>query len=109
MTKQEFIDFILDLGFSPAWQTNPDYFIMPTQNEQLNLHLSKDSIQISRTKHKLYQITLGRTQIFRLETFGKDDDSQIHLFLNFLKDSFVDLPDSILKHLRNENIKTILK
>ena len=109
MTKGEFIDFIWDLGFSQAWETNPDYFIMQTEHEQLNIHLSDESVQISRTRHEQRQITAGPFQNFKLETFGNDHDSQIHLFFNFLKQSFVTLPDSVVKHLRNENIKTILK
>lgn len=109
MTKGEFIDFIWELGFSQAWETNPGYFIMPTEHKSLNIHLDDDTIMISRNRVEDFHVYLEAGQNFKLETFGNDHDSQIHLFLNFLKQSFVNLPDSVVKHLRNENIKTILK
>lgn len=109
MTRVEFIEFIKDLGFSQVWEQNSDYFSLSTEHEPLTIHIDKESIQISKHKHKKLQITIGPVAQFELKTFGNSDDFQINLFLNFIKSSFVNIPTKILKHIRNENIKTILK
>ena len=121
MTKESFIKFIKELGFTPTWQTKPNYFSMatdvvnqPNQNfgtDQLNIHFddTNDLIQLSLSQMSTHMMSGKSFGNFSLNTFGDDGDFQMQIFMSFIKGSFNKVPNNIVEYMRDKNINDILK
>ncbi len=123
MIKSDFIDFIKDLGFTQAWQSNSNYFILPTDivglpnqsyqafSDQLNIHFDEKNellVQLSLAQMSTHMMTGKNFGQFYLKTFGDPDDLQLQIFMSFVKGSFKNPPSNIIKYMRDRKIKDIL-
>lgn len=122
MTKEKFVEFIKELGFTQTWGFDSNSFILKTDIVDVNSkfvdYYDELSIIIS-DEHQLVQLSLSQisTHItagkkfgnFSLKTFGDSDDFQLEIFLSFIKGSFNIVPDNIIKYMRDKKIKNILQ
>lgn len=123
MTKEEFIEFIKELGFIQTWTSKPDVFSMatdivgnPNQNamafaDQLNIHLDDEHglAHLSLSQMSTHMMTGKNFGSFSLETFGNKNDLQIEIFLSFILGSFNKKPIHIIQYMRDKKISDILK
>jgi len=123
MKKEEFIEFIKELGFTQTWSSKPDLFSMatdvvgnPNQNamafaDQLKIHLDDehDLAHLSLSQMSSHMMSGKNFGSFSLKTFGDDKDLQLEIFLSFIKGVFKNPPKSIIQYMRDKKIRDILK
>ena len=123
MTKEEFIDFIKELGFTQTWSSKPNLFSMPTdvvglpnQNyqafaDQLSIHIDDDKqvFQLSLQQMSSHMMSGKNFGYFSLKTFGDKNDFQLEIFFSFILGSFKEKPSKIIQYMRDRKIKNILK
>ena len=122
MIKEEFIDFIKDLGFTQTWQSNPNYYIFYTDKMVGNQLFTSRFDMLSVTlndEYGLAQLALSQMSsnmttgknfgIFSLKTFGDENDFQLEIFMSFIKGSFKNPPKNIIQYMRDKKIRNILK
>lgn len=119
MTKENFIDFIKDLGFGQTWTSDSDSFSLSTDvgdpnpimafSDQLNITIVEDRVQLSLSQLSTHMSVGKNFGSFSLNTFGDKDDLQLEIFLSFIISSFNKKPDSIIKYMRDKKIENILK
>lgn len=123
MTKEEFIEFIKDLGFAQTWGADSKSFSLITDvvgNPNQNLMAFADELKISiDDKRGLVQLSLSQMSThmmagknfgnFQLSTFGNDGDFQLEIFLSFIKGAFKNPPKNIIQYMRDKKIMDILK
>ena len=123
MTKEDFIKFIKELGFSQTWVSNSNSFSLTTdivgnsnQNamdfyDQLNIHIDDDKelIQLSLSQMSSHMMAGKSFGNFSLKTFADDDDFQLEIFLSFIKGAFNNPPNNIIQYMRDKKITDILK
>lgn len=122
MVKEDFIEFIKELGFAQTWGSNSNSFSLstdvmgkPNQNlmafaDQLKISIDDELVQLSLSQmsermpyYKIPHMMAG------LKTFGDDGDIQLELFLSFILGSFNQKPKHILQFIRDRKIKNILQ
>lgn len=115
MTREEFIDFIKEIGFTQSWTTNPDNYTLLTDKinptgfiDALVIYISEGSAHLSVTQNTTQFISGRSFGKFTLDTFGKFGDFQQELFISFIKGSFGKVPENITEYLRDKKIKDIL-
>lgn len=123
MTKEEFIDFIKEIGFTQTWQSEDKSFSMATDvigKPNLNSEAFADQLKITlfdelglvqlslsqMSSHIMYGKNFGN---FSLKTFGDKNDFQMEIFMSFIKGSFKKVPDNIIQFMRDRKIEDILK
>lgn len=121
MTKEEFIDFIKELGFTQTWSSKPNLFSMPTDvvglpnqnymafSDQLKIHLNDDLIHLSLQQMSSHMMTGKNFGNFSLKTFGDKNNLQLEIFFSFILGSFNEKPSKIIQYMRDRKIKNILK
>lgn len=123
MTKEEFIEFIKDLGFAQTWGADSKSFSLITDvvgNPNQNLMAFADELKISiDDKRGLVQLSLSQMSThmmagknfgnFQLSTFGDEGDFQLEIFLSFIKGAFKKPPKNIIQYIRDRKIRDILK
>ena len=123
MTKEEFIEFIKDLGFAQTWGIDSKSFSLITDvvgNPNQNLMAFADELKISiDDKRGLAQLSLSQMSThmmagknfgnFSLKTFGDENDHQLEIFLSFIKGAFKNPPKNIIQYMRDKKIMDILK
>jgi hypothetical protein len=123
MKKEEFIEFIKELGFTQTWSSKPDLFSMatdvvgnPNQNamafaDQLKIHLDDehDLAHLSLSQMSSHMMSGKNFGSFSLKTFGDDKDLQLEIFLSFIKGAFRNPPKNIIQYMRDKKIRDILK
>lgn len=124
MTKEEFISFIKEVGFTQTWQSEDNSFSMSTDVVGLpkysNYTAFADQLKITISdEHDLFQLSLSQMSShmmagknfgnFSLKTFGNKNDFQMEIFMSFIKGSFKKVPDSIIQFMRDKKISDILK
>lgn len=123
MTKEEFIEFIKDLGFTQTWGIDSKSFSLATDvigNPNQNAMAFADQLKISiDDKRGLVQLSLSQMSThmmagknfgnFQLSTFGNDGDFQLEIFMSFIKGAFKKTPKSIIQYMRDKKIRDILK
>lgn len=123
MTKEDFIEFIKDLGFTQTWQTESNRFSMNTDIGSTNIMSYADQLIIHiDDSHNLFQLSLSQMALlgrlpaisknfgnFSLETFGDENDLQLEIFLSFILGSFNTKPKKIIQYMRDKKIKNILQ
>ena len=123
MTKEEFIEFIKDLGFTQTWTTGPNHYTLATDvigNPNQNLMAFADQLKISfDDEYGIAQLSLSQMSThmmvgknfgnFQLSTFGNDGDFQLEIFLSFIKGAFKNPPKNIIQYMRDKKIMDILK
>lgn len=123
MTKEDFIEFIKELGFTQTWQSVANSFSMPTDivgspnsnymafADQLKITISDENelVQLSLSQMSTHVLSGKNFGNFSLKTFGDINDFQLELFLSFIKGSFNKVPDTITQYMRDKKIKDILK
>ena len=123
MTKEEFIEFIKELGFTQTWGNNPNSFSLTTDvigNPNQNAMAFADQLKVSIDDERgLLQLSLSQMSShmmagrnfgnFSLKTFGDDNDFQLEIFLSFIKGSFKKTPNNIIQYMRDKKITDILK
>ena len=122
MIKEEFIDFIKDLGFTQTWQSNPNYYIFYTDKMVGNQLFTSRFDMLSVTlndEYGLVQLALSQMSSnmtagknfgnFSLKTFGDENDFQLEIFMSFIKGSFKNPPKNIIQYMRDKKIRNILK
>jgi hypothetical protein len=126
MTKEEFIEFIKELGFTQTWTTKLNHYTLPTDRASINMAYH-DQLTISISDGFLlrlpsvdYLIQLSLSQMssnmitgknfgnFSLNTFGDKNDFQLELFLSFILGSFNEKPSNIIQYMRDRKIEKIL-
>ena len=123
MIKEEFIDFIKDLGFTQTWQSNPNYYILSTDKIEIGLSNNQpsrfDTLSVTlNDEYGIVQLALSQMSShmtagknfgnFSLKTFGQKDDFQLEIFMSFIVGSFDKLPITITQYMRDMKIKNIL-
>jgi hypothetical protein len=125
MTKEEFIEFIKELGFTQTWiwekeknsyTLSTDIVGKPNSNyvaftDQLKVTIIEDSgivelILSQMSPHMMVGKNFGN---FNIKTFGDKNDFQMELFLSFIKGSFDKVPDAITQYMRDKKIKDIFQ
>ena len=123
MTKEEFIEFIRDLGFTKPWTTKPNNYTLPTDQvglpnsnytayaDQLKISLDDELglAQLSLSQMSTHMMSGKNFGNFSLKTFGDDNDFQLEIFLSFIKGSFKNPPNNIIQYMRDKKISDILK
>jgi hypothetical protein len=123
MTKEDFISFIKELGFTQTWQSFKDSFSLATDvigNPNQNAMAFADQLKISFDDERgLVQLSLSQVSShmmagknfgsFSLKTFGYDNDFQLEIFLSFIKGAFKKPPNNIIQYMRDKKIRDILK
>jgi hypothetical protein len=123
MTKEDFISFIKELGFTQTWQSFKDSFSLATDvigNPNQNAMAFADQLKISFDDERgLVQLSLSQVSShmmagknfgsFSLKTFGDDNDFQLEIFLSFIKGAFKKPPNNIIQYMRDKKIRDILK
>lgn len=123
MTKEEFIIFIYEIGFTQTWGTNSNSFSLATDvvgNPNQNAMAFADQLKISIDDELgLAQLSLSQMSShmmagksfgnFSLKTFGDDNDLQIEIFMSFIKGAFKKPPSFIDQYMRDKKIRDILK
>lgn len=113
MTKENFIEFIKELGFSQTWLEKPNLFSFKTdvENNYLNINIDYklELFQLQETK-MWNNLQSGKNfGNFSLKNFGEEGDFQLELFLSFIKGSFNKVPNQITQFMRDKKIKDILQ
>ena len=123
MTKEDFIEFIKDLGFAQTWGADSKSFSLITDvvgNPNQNAMAFADELKISiDDKRGLVQLSLSQMSThmmagknfgnFQLSTFGNDGDFQLEIFMSFIKGAFKKPPKNIIQYIRDRKIRDILK
>ena len=123
MKKEEFVEFIKDLGFTQTWGTDSKSFSLATDvigNPNQNAMAFADQLKISiDDKRGLAQLSLSQMSThmmagknfgnFQLSSFGNDGDFQLEIFMSFIKGSFKKPPKNIIQYIRDKKIRDILK
>ncbi len=123
MTKEEFIIFIYDLGFTQTWGNDKTGYSLATDvvgNPNQNAMAFADQLKISLDNERgLAQLSLSQMSShmmagknfgnFSLKTFGDDNDFQLEIFLSFIKGAFNNPPKNIIQYMRDKKIRDILK
>ena len=123
MTKEEFISFIKDLGFTQTWGNDENGYSLATDvvgNPNQNAMAFADQLKISfDDERRLVQLSLSQMSThmmagknfgsFSLKTFGDDNDFQLEIFLSFIKGAFKKPPNNIIQYMRDKKIMDILK
>ncbi len=123
MTKEDFVKFIKELGFTQTWQSESNSYTLATDVFGLpNSYYSSfvDQLKITVSDELgLAQLSLSQMSSnmmagknfgnFSLKTFGEDNDFQMELFMSFIRGSFKKVPDNIIQFMRDKKIKNILQ
>jgi hypothetical protein len=123
MSKEDFIEFIKELGFTQTWGNNPNSFSLATDvigNPNQNAMAFADQLKVSIDDERvLAQLSLSQMSShmmagksfgnFSLKTFGDDNDFQLEIFLSFIKGAFKKPPNNIIQYMRDKKISDILK
>lgn len=123
MTKEDFISFIEELGFTQTWGNDKTGYSLATDvvgNPNQNAMAFADQLKISFDDERgLVQLSLSQMSShimagknfgsFSLKTFGDDNDFQLEIFLSFIKGSFKNPPNIIIQYMRDKKIRDILK
>lgn len=123
MTKEEFILFIEELGFTQTWQSFEDSFSLatdvvgkPNQNymafaDQLKISIDNERglAQLSLSQMSTHMMAGKNFGNFNLKTFGDDNDFQLEIFMSFIKGAFKKPPNNIIQYMRDKKITDILK
>jgi len=123
MTKEEFIIFIYDLGFTQTWMNDKSGYSLATDvvgNPNQNAMAFADQLKISLDDERgLVQLSLSQMSShmmagknfgnFSLKTFGDKNDFQLEIFLSFIKGAFKKPPNNIIQYMRDKKIRDILK
>ena len=123
MTKEEFIIFIEDLGFTQTWVSKSNGFSLstdvvgqPNQNlmsfaDQLKITLDDERgiAQLSLSQMSTHMMAGKNFGNFQLSTFGNDGDFQLEIFMSFIKGAFKNPPKNIIQYMRDKKIRDILK
>ena len=123
MTKEEFISFIKDLGFTQTWTTGPNHYTLSTDvvgNPNQNAMAFADQLKISiDDERELVQLSLSQMSThmmagknfgnFQLSSFSNDGDFQLEIFMSFIKGAFKKPPKNIIQYMRDKKIRDILK
>lgn len=121
MTKEEFIEFIKELGFTQTWGVDSNGFTLSTDivgipnsnymtfSDQLKITIDGDFFQLSLTKASSLMMAGKNFGNFSLKTFGDKDDIQLEIFLSFILGSFNNKPVHIIQYMRDKKITDILK
>jgi hypothetical protein len=125
MTKEEFIEFIKELGFRQTYQSDGsgplNSFSMNTDStsqkyspaylDQLKISIDDEIglVQLSLSQMSTHMISGKNFGKFSLKTFGDKNDLQMELFLSFILGSFNQKPKSVLKFMRDKKIENILQ
>jgi hypothetical protein len=121
--KEEFIEFIEDLGFTQTWGTDSKSFSLatdvvgnPNQNsmafaDQLKISIDDERglIQLSLSQMSNHMIGGKNFGNFQLSSFGNDGDFQLEIFMSFIKGAFKKPPNNIIQYMRDKKIIDILK
>ncbi len=116
MTKEEFIEFIKELGFRQATpnnytlstdRTSQNY--SPAYLDQLNISISDEYAQLLLSKMGPHLMSGKNFGNFNLKTFSDKNDFQLEIFLSFILGSFNEKPKKIIQWMRDKKIKNILK
>ena len=123
MTREEFITFIEQLGFTQTWQSNSNYYILYTDKIGIGLSNNQpsrfDILSVTlNDEYGIAQLTLSQMSgnmstgknfgNFSLKTFAQKDDFQLEIFMSFITSSFDKLPNTITQYMRDMKIKNIL-
>jgi hypothetical protein len=130
MTKEEFILFIEDLGFTQTWMSKSNGYSLATDsadpaykvigNPNQNLMAFADQLKITLDDERgIAQLSLSQMSThmmagknfgnFQLSTFGNDGDFQLEIFMSFVKGAFKKPPNDIIQYMRDKKIRDILK
>ena len=122
MTKEDFILFIEELGFTQTWMSTSGFSLAtdvvgnPNQNAMAfadHLKISIDDerglVQLSLSQMSTHMMSGKNFGNFSLKTFGDDNDLQIEIFMSFIKGAFNTPPNNIIQYMRDKKIKDILK
>lgn len=121
MTKDEFIEFIKELGFIQTWTTKLDHYSLYTDStsqkyspayvDQLQISIDDEIglVQLSLSQMGSHMMTVKSFGNFNLKTFGDEDDFQLEVFLSFILGSFNQKPTRIIEWMRDNKIKSILQ
>ena len=123
MTKEEFILFIEELGFTQTWMSKSNVFSLstdmvgkPNQNlmafaDQLKITLDDERgiAQLSLSQMSTHMMAGKNFGNFQLSTFGNDGDFQLEIFMSFVKGAFKNPPKNIVQYMRDKKIRDILK
>ena len=121
MVKEDFIEFIKELGFAQTWGSNSNSFSLstdvmgkPNQNlmafaDQLKITIDDELVQLSLSQMSTHMMAGKSFGNFSLKTFGDDGDIQLEFFLSFILGSFNQKPKHILQFIRDRKIKNILQ
>jgi len=123
MTKEEFIEFIKELGFQQTWGSSSnsynlstDIVGMPNSNyvdfkDQLKVIISEDFriAQLTLSQMSPHMMSGKNFGNFSIETFGDKNDFQMDLFFSFIKGSFNKVPNCITQYMRDKKIKDIFQ
>lgn len=123
MTKEDFIEFIKELGFNQTWGDNSNSFTLatdivghPNQNymafaDQLKITLDDEYgiAQLSLSQMSTHMMAGKSFGNFSLKTFGDDNDFQVEIFMSFILGSFNKKPNHIVQFIRDRKIKNILQ
>lgn len=113
MTKDNFIEFIKELGFTQTWLEKPDLFSFKTdvENNYLNINIdyNLELFQLQETKMWTNMQSGRNFGNFSLKTFGNEGDFQLELFISFILGSFNEKPKNIIQYMRDKKIKNILQ
>lgn len=113
MIKEDFIEFIKELGFSQTWSEKPNSFSIKTdiENNYLNINIDDNLgiFQLQETKMWSNMQSGKNFGNFSLKTFSDSDDFQLELFISFIKGSFDRVPNTITLYIRDKKIKNILQ
>jgi hypothetical protein len=123
MTKEEFIDFIKELGFQQTWGSNSNSYTLSTDvvgKPNINYIAFTDQLKVTMIdEYELAQLSLSQMSTnmmsgknfgnFSLKNFGENNDLQMELFLSFIKGSFNKVPYTITQYMRDKKIKDIFQ
>ena len=123
MTKEEFIEFIKDLGFTQTWTTKPNHYTLstdvvgnPNQNamafaDQLKITIDDEIglVQLSLSQMSSHMMAGKNFGNFQLSSFSNDGDFQLEIFMSFIKGAFKKPPKNIIQYMRDKKIRDILK
>jgi len=121
MKKEEFVEFIKELGFTQTWGIDSNSFSLatdvvgnPNQNmmafsDQLKILINDDVVQLSLSQMSTHIMSGKSFGNFSLKTFGDKNDFQLEIFMSFILSSFNNKPVKILQYMRDRKIENILK
>lgn len=121
MTKEEFISFIKELGFTQTWGNDKAGYSLatdvvgnPNQNamafaDQLKIVIIDDIVQLTLSQMSTHMMSGKNFGNFNLKNFGDKNDLQMEIFLSFIKGTFKKPPNNIIRYMRDRKIRDILK